>query len=104
MNMTHASEQRWSFGSWVLLPSRALFEACHPAVVCLRQCQPQLSWLAHPGPMPRSSSYVPVYALASAIGGAATIKVVGVGGGGNNAVNRMIASGLQVRQGRRPAS
>lgn len=27
----------------------------------------------------------------------AKIKVVGVGGGGNNAVNRMIGSGLQVR-------
>jgi len=26
----------------------------------------------------------------------ARIKVVGVGGGGNNAVNRMIGSGLQV--------
>lgn len=26
----------------------------------------------------------------------AKIKVVGVGGGGNNAVNRMIGSGLQV--------
>jgi len=26
----------------------------------------------------------------------ARIKVIGVGGGGNNAVNRMISSGLQV--------
>lgn len=31
------------------------------------------------------------------IGGDARIKVIGVGGGGNNALNRMIASGLQVR-------
>lgn len=30
-------------------------------------------------------------------GGDARIKVIGVGGGGGNAVNRMIASGLQVR-------
>ena len=30
------------------------------------------------------------------IGGDARIKVIGVGGGGNNAVNRMIGSGLQV--------
>lgn len=30
-------------------------------------------------------------------GGDARIKVVGVGGGGGNAVNRMISSGLQVR-------
>lgn len=27
----------------------------------------------------------------------AKIKVIGVGGGGNNAVNRMIGSGLKVR-------
>lgn len=27
----------------------------------------------------------------------AKIKVIGVGGGGNNAVNRMIGSGIQVR-------
>lgn len=33
----------------------------------------------------------------SAIGGDARIKVIGVGGGGSNAVNRMIESGLQVR-------
>lgn len=32
----------------------------------------------------------------SAIGGDARIKVIGVGGGGGNAVNRMIQSGLQV--------
>lgn len=32
----------------------------------------------------------------SAIGGDARIKVIGVGGGGSNAVNRMIESGLQV--------
>lgn len=31
------------------------------------------------------------------VGGDARIKVVGVGGGGGNAVNRMISSGLQVR-------
>jgi cell division GTPase FtsZ len=31
----------------------------------------------------------------------ARIKVVGVGGGGNNAVNRMIGSGLQVVAARR---
>lgn len=30
------------------------------------------------------------------VGGDARIKVVGVGGGGGNAVNRMISSGLQV--------
>ena len=36
-----------------------------------------------------ASSYGPV-------GGDARIKVVGVGGGGGNAVNRMISSGLQV--------
>ena len=30
------------------------------------------------------------------IGGDAAIKVIGVGGGGGNALNRMIASGLQV--------
>ena len=30
-------------------------------------------------------------------GGDAQIKVIGVGGGGGNAINRMIASGLQVR-------
>ena len=29
-------------------------------------------------------------------GGDAQIKVIGVGGGGGNAINRMIASGLQV--------
>ena len=29
-------------------------------------------------------------------GGDARIKVIGVGGGGNNAINRMIGSGLQV--------
>ncbi len=27
----------------------------------------------------------------------ASLQVIGVGGGGNNAVNRMVASGLQVR-------
>jgi cell division GTPase FtsZ len=32
----------------------------------------------------------------------ARIKVVGVGGGGNNAVNRMIGSGLQVMAGGAP--
>ena len=32
------------------------------------------------------------------VGGDARIKVVGVGGGGGNAVNRMITSGLQVRE------
>jgi hypothetical protein len=32
----------------------------------------------------------------------ARIKVVGVGGGGNNAVNRMIGSGLQVMPGGAP--
>ena len=31
-----------------------------------------------------------------AAGGDAQIKVIGVGGGGGNAINRMIASGLQV--------
>ena len=31
------------------------------------------------------------------MGGEARIKVIGVGGGGGNAVNRMISSGLQVR-------
>lgn len=36
-----------------------------------------------------SSGYGPV-------GGDARIKVIGVGGGGGNAVNRMISSGLQV--------
>lgn len=30
------------------------------------------------------------------VGGDANIKVIGVGGGGGNALNRMIASGLQV--------
>lgn len=30
-------------------------------------------------------------------GGDARIKVIGVGGGGNNAINRMIGSGLQVK-------
>lgn len=30
------------------------------------------------------------------VGGDAKIKVIGVGGGGGNALNRMIASGLQV--------
>ena len=30
------------------------------------------------------------------VGGDAQIKVIGVGGGGGNAINRMIASGLQV--------
>lgn len=30
------------------------------------------------------------------VGGDASIKVIGVGGGGGNALNRMIASGLQV--------
>ena len=34
-------------------------------------------------------------ALGSSIEGA-RIKVIGVGGGGNNAVNRMIGSGIQV--------
>jgi hypothetical protein len=34
----------------------------------------------------------------SPVGGDARIKVIGVGGGGNNALNRMIASGLQVRK------
>ena len=29
-------------------------------------------------------------------GGDARIKVIGVGGGGGNAVNRMVSSGLQV--------
>lgn len=38
----------------------------------------------------------------SAIGGDARIKVIGVGGGGSNAVNRMIESGLQVRWCGRP--
>jgi hypothetical protein len=32
------------------------------------------------------------------VGGDARIKVIGVGGGGGNAVNRMISSGLQVCQ------
>jgi hypothetical protein len=32
----------------------------------------------------------------SPVGGDASIKVIGVGGGGGNALNRMIASGLQV--------
>ena len=32
------------------------------------------------------------------VGGDARIKVIGVGGGGGNAVNRMISSGLQVRK------
>jgi cell division protein FtsZ len=32
------------------------------------------------------------------VGGDARIKVIGVGGGGGNAVNRMISSGLQVRR------
>ena len=36
-----------------------------------------------------------VRALGSSIEGA-RIKVIGVGGGGNNAVNRMIGSGIQV--------
>lgn len=31
-------------------------------------------------------------------GGDAQIKVIGVGGGGGNAINRMIASGLQVQR------
>lgn len=35
-------------------------------------------------------------------GGDAQIKVIGVGGGGGNAINRMIASGLQVRLLRNP--
>ena len=30
-------------------------------------------------------------------GGDARIKVIGVGGGGGNAINRMVSSGLQVR-------
>lgn len=39
---------------------------------------------------------------ASRTGGDARIKVVGVGGGGGNAVNRMISSGLQVGQLNKP--
>ena len=39
---------------------------------------------------------------ASHTGGDARIKVVGVGGGGGNAVNRMISSGLQVGQSNEP--
>ena len=35
----------------------------------------------------------------SCAGGDAQIKVIGVGGGGGNAINRMIASGLQVEHG-----
>ena len=34
------------------------------------------------------------------VGGDARIKVIGVGGGGGNAVNRMISSGLQVSTSR----
>ena len=37
-------------------------------------------------------------ALVVASAGGAKIKVIGCGGGGGNAVNRMIESGLQVRQ------
>lgn len=37
-------------------------------------------------------------------GGDARIKVIGVGGGGNNAINRMIGSGLQVMCKRTVAS
>ncbi len=55
-------------------------------------------------PSQRSNGRVPLVQAAfgnggsfSAIGGDARIKVIGVGGGGSNAVNRMIESGLQVR-------
>lgn len=49
----------------------------------------------------RQSTAVITYASYSAnnygpMGGDARIKVIGVGGGGGNAVNRMISSGLQV--------
>ena len=47
--------------------------------------------------MKRHGSYMVVQAGSySPVGGDARIKVIGVGGGGGNALNRMIASGLQV--------
>ena len=45
-----------------------------------------------------NAQFVPSNALHSLPGGDARIKVIGVGGGGGNAVNRMVNSGLQVRE------
>ncbi len=50
-------------------------------------------FLAYFGAMPCGG----VSTSSQAAGGDAQIKVIGVGGGGGNAINRMIASGLQVR-------
>lgn len=58
----------------------------HAAPVAFHQCKQRTVGVASQG----TFEYVPV-------GGDARIKVIGVGGGGNNALNRMIASGLQVR-------
>ncbi len=54
---------------------------------------------ARVGPPPRAKymmlQSMPLGAY-TPVGGEARIKVIGVGGGGNNALNRMIDSGLQV--------
>lgn len=52
--------------------------------VCDRQHRAVLTYASY-----SANNYGPM-------GGDARIKVIGVGGGGGNAVNRMISSGLQV--------
>jgi cell division GTPase FtsZ len=52
---------------------------------------------------PRPARYLTLSTAAQADGvpnnnGQAKIKVIGVGGGGGNAINRMIEAGLKVRQ------
>lgn len=70
----------------------------------LRLANPNLTSIKRiTAPSQRSNGRAPLVQAAfgnggsfSAIGGDARIKVIGVGGGGSNAVNRMIESGLQV--------
>lgn len=83
-----------SFSSTSMRPCRS---------VCPSRQQPQhASSSSTDSPNSRQSrpSYLVVQSAPSfsPVGGDARIKVIGVGGGGNNALNRMIASGLQVSE------
>lgn len=88
MRLEATSQLAWS-GNGILrndAPCLRSIRSCHSPLQ-------QKNRAAMPYTTVHSSGY-PGYAP---VGGDASIKVIGVGGGGGNALNRMIASGLQAR-------
>jgi hypothetical protein len=87
----------------MLSTSRTLLKdpSARPSVMCQPRPVPKhAACIATPAHQRKPNTpYMVVQSMPgyTPVGGDARIKVIGVGGGGNNALNRMIASGLQVR-------